>query len=112
MDLRSGNPFRPWSVTENPVIRGYTDVAPPPFLQTCSEIGKERDEFSPIKGNKTPKGSMSQFFLFFFLDYILIYYTQLKVSTLYTLSHMYTSPHFWACLSADQRARSIGSQSA
>ena len=34
------------------VIRTGTvrvDLAPPPFLQTCSEVGEERDEFNPFE---------------------------------------------------------------
>ena len=53
------------------VIRRGTvrvDLAPPPpfFLQTCSEVGKERDEFSPIK-LPLPEEVREIFFFFFFL---------------------------------------------
>ena len=40
---------------QQPVNRGYTAVAPPPFLQTCSEVGEERDEFSPRMQINLPK---------------------------------------------------------
>ena len=55
----------------HPVIRNGTvrvDLAPPPpFLQTCSEVGEERDEFSPIKI------SLPRDFFFFFLTICAIY---------------------------------------
>ena len=42
-----------------PVTGAYTDVAPPPppppFQQTCSEVGEERDEFSPRR-QSPPEG--------------------------------------------------------
>ena len=44
----------------------YRYCPPPFFLQTCSEVGEERDEFSPIRSNKPPKGSISQFVCFSF----------------------------------------------
>ena len=54
---------------QNPFNQGYTNTAPPPpfFLQTCSKVGEERDEFSPIRKTKPPKRSMSQFFGLFYL---------------------------------------------
>ena len=51
----------------HPVIRKGTvrvDLAPPPFLQTCSEVGEERDEFSPIK-LPLPEEVRERIFFFF-----------------------------------------------
>ena len=49
----------------HPVIRNGTvrvDLAPPPFfLQTCSEVGEERDEFSPLELN-LPEEARPDFF--------------------------------------------------
>ena len=74
---------------KQPVTRGHTDVAPH-FLQTCSEVGEERDEFSPIRSrNKPPKGSTSEFFkiylFIFFYIYVYIYvqlFTYVQISSI------------------------------
>ena len=51
--------MRPWSITRIRLTGGIPTLPPPPFLQTCSEVEEERDEFSPIRRNKPPKGSPS-----------------------------------------------------
>ena len=46
------------------------DLAPPPLLfQTCSEVGEERDEFSPLEFN-LPEEARPENFFFFFCIYI------------------------------------------
>ena len=65
--------MRPWSVTNT---REYTNVATPLF-QTCSEIGGERDEFSPIKEINIPREASHSLFLFLFFFvffYAYVYY--------------------------------------
>ena len=77
----------------HPVIRNGTvrvDLVPPPFfLQTCSEVGEERDEFSPIKLS-LPEKVREIFFFFFFLC------CSLTICAIYTnmhkYLHMYRSP--------------------
>ena len=60
VDLKSGDTIGPWSGTSIGLPRDIPTL-PPPFLQTCSEVGEERDEFSPISRNKPAKGSTSLF---------------------------------------------------
>ena len=51
----------------HPVIRNGTvsrPCPPPPFLQTCSEVGEERDEFSPLELN-LPEEARPEIFFFF-----------------------------------------------
>ena len=54
---------------------------PPPFLQTCSEVGEERDEFSPIEISLP-----EEVLRFFFLTICAIY------TNMYKYLHMYRSP--------------------
>ena len=42
------------------------DLAPPLFLQTCSEVGEERDEFSPLELNLPEEARPEIFLIFFF----------------------------------------------
>ena len=52
----------------HPVIQNGTvrvDLAPPLFLQTCSEVGEERDEFSPLEIN-LPEEARPDFIIFFY----------------------------------------------
>ena len=63
--------MRPCSVTNKPTLL-------PLFLQTCSKVGEERDEFSPLRRNKPLKGSMSQFFFIFFFFILIIYYRYIQ----------------------------------
>ena len=59
----------------HPAIRRQAvrvDLAPPPpplFKQTCSEVGEERDEFSPIEVNP-PEEVRPDFFFFFFFFFL------------------------------------------
>ena len=61
----------------HPAIRRQAvrvDLAPPPppppppplFKQTCSEVGEERDEFSPIEVNPPEEVRPDFIYLFFF----------------------------------------------
>ena len=73
----------------HPVIRNGTvrvDLAPPPlFIQTCSEVGEERDEFSPIKLS-LPEEVREIFFFCCFLTICAIY------TNMYRYLPMYRSP--------------------
>ena len=73
--LRSQNPVRPWSVTSSRLTRTILTLPPPPppFLQTCSEVGEERDEFSPRRQINLPKEAYHFFFGDFY--FIIMYYT-------------------------------------
>ena len=63
----------------HPVNRTGTvrvDLAPPPpFLQTCSEVGEERDEFSPIELSlpEEVREILFIYFIFFFFVLLLNY---------------------------------------
>ena len=86
VDLKVRKPLRPWTVISSRLPGGTQDVAPL-FSQTYSEVGEERDEFSPLKSNKPPKESMSLFLWFFFCFSFL--YVQL-------LTYVHVSSKPWA----------------
>ena len=66
---------------QQPVTQGNTNVAPP-FLQTSSEVGEERDEFNPINSrNKPPKGSTSELCFFFVLYIYVQLFTYVQISS-------------------------------
>ena len=83
-------PLRVWS---NIIIRLFrwnrqNDlVAPPPLLQTCSEVGEERDEFSPITNKNLPKEVRPSFFFFFFFFFcfltICVLFTYVQIFSIY-----------------------------
>ena len=75
--------MRPWSVINIWLPGDILTLPPPPSLQTCSEIGEERDDFSPVRRNKPPKGSMSQVGFFF----LIIYYIQ-SIYVMYICTHL------------------------
>ena len=58
---------------QKPVNRSKPTRLPPFFLQTCSEVGEERDEFSPKEIN-LPKEARLIFFFFMLLNYIYTIY--------------------------------------
>ena len=73
-------------------------LPPPPFLQTCSEVGEERDEFSPIKLSLPEEVREIFFFFFFFfffflllLNYVCNIYKYVQVFTYVHLSSRYQS---------------------
>ena len=66
----------------HPVNRDGTvrvDPAPPPFLQTCSEVGEERDEFSPIEISLPEE--VLRFFFFFFFFFFKLYVQYIQICT-------------------------------
>ena len=72
----------------HPVNRDGTvrvDPAPPLFLQTCSEVGEERDEFSPIEIS-LPEEVLR---FFFFLNYMCNIYKYVQVFTYVQISSRY-----------------------
>ena len=79
--------MRPWSVTNIQLPSNIPSLPPPPFLQTYSEIGEDRDEFSPIKENNPANGSISQF-VFSCLFLIIYLITLYKVYTLCAFVHI------------------------
>ena len=71
----------------HPVNRAGTvrvDPAPPPFVQTCSEVGEERDEFSPIEISLPEE--VLRFFFFLFLNYMCNIYKYVQVFTYVQIS--------------------------
>ena len=85
---------------QQPVIWGYADAAPL-FLQTCSEVGEERDEFSPIRSrNKPPEGSTSDFFCFCLNMYIYICTTIYIRTNLLSISWATAGSPDWKALEA------------
>ena len=79
----------------HPVIRNGTvrvDLAPPPlFLQTCSEVGEERDEFSPIKLSLPEEVREIFFFCVLLLNYMCNIYKYVQVFTYVQISSRYQS---------------------
>ena len=76
----------------HPVNRDGTvrvDPTPPPpfFLQTCSEVGEERDEFSPIEISLPEE--VLRFFFFFFFNYMCNIYKYVQVFTYVQISSRY-----------------------
>ena len=64
----------------------------PPSLQTCSEVGEERDEFSPIRSRNTPpKEGPKKSFIFFLIGFIVFFIYMCKYLHMYKISSM-----FWA----------------
>ena len=77
----------------HPVIRNGTvrvDLAPPLFIQTCSEVGEERDEFSPIKLS-LPEEVREIFFFLLLLNYMCNIYKYVQVFTYVQISSRYQS---------------------
>ena len=64
---------------------------PPPFLQTCSEVGEERDEFSPIKISLLEEVREIFFFFLLLLNYVCNIYKYVQVFTYVHLSSRYQS---------------------
>ena len=76
----------------------------PFFNKTCSEIGEERDEFSPIRSrNKSPKGSISEFYYYYYLIlYMDNYLHMYNYLNMYNYLHMYKiSNIFWIIARSD-----------
>ena len=80
----------------HPVIRNGTVSRPcPPLLfQTCSEVGEERDEFSPLEFNLPEEARPENFFLFFFIFFLYIFLNYMcnTYTNMYNYLHMYKSP--------------------
>ena len=65
---------------------------PPPFLQTCSEVGEERDEFSPIELNLPEEVRETFFFIYLlFLNYMCNVYKYVQLFTYVQISSRYQS---------------------
>ena len=72
VDLEVKNTLKAMVEYHHPVVRNGTvrvdlDPPPPPLLQTCSEVGEERDEFNPIKHLLEEVRERFFFFFFFFI---------------------------------------------
>ena len=81
----------------HPVNRSGTvrvDLVSPPFLQTCSEVGEERDEFSPIKlslPEEVREIIIIIFFVCVFLNYMCNIYKYVLLFTYVQISSRYQS---------------------
>ena len=65
-------------------------LPPPFFLQTCSEVGEERDEFSPIELS-LPEEVREIFFFVLLLNYMCNIYKYVPLFTYVQISSKYQS---------------------
>ena len=66
-------------------------LPPALFLQTCSEVGEERDEFSPIEFNLPEKVRFFFFFFVLLLNYMCNIYEYVQLITDVQISSRYQS---------------------
>ena len=79
VDLEVRKPLKAKVGQQKPANQFKPTYLPPLFKQTCSEVGEERDEFSPIGINLPKEARLSFVFFCFFFNYMCNIYTYVQL---------------------------------